>query len=222
MRASAAKVGGLVLGAVLALGLAGPLQAGDRSVTILEGVDEPPPAPAPAPVGAAVLSSIATENPAGLKIDVRPNQHLPVGTHVAFAVSTERPGYLVLVDISAEGVLTQIYPNVMSLSRPASMGPEANILKPGPAVLIPNGKSPLARFVFQADLPRGTGAIVAILSDRPVQLIDLPDLSTQGSGLQAMVAELSTSLRNLKIASANEGSFQENAWSFAAVPYSVE
>lgn len=223
MRLVTAGTAAFAAGAVLFVVLAGPAFAGDRSVTILEGVDEPPPAAAPPPPGASPLAEITSDNPAGLKIDIRPNQHLPVGTHVAFAVSTQRPGYLVMVDISSEGQLTQIYPNVMSLSHPVASGPAANLLKPGPATLIPNVSNPLARFVFQADLPRGTGAIVAILSDRPLQLIDLPELASIAEGMQAMVAELSASVRNLKIASAgSSGAFQPGVWSFAAVPYSVE
>ena len=222
MHFAPAKAVGVVLAAVLLAALAGPAQAGDRSVTILEGVDEPPPAPTPAPPGASPLAEIKTDNEAGLKLEIRPNQHLPVGTHVAFAVSTAKAGYLVLVDISSDGQLTQIYPNVMSLSHPVGKGAEANLLQPGADVLIPNAKNPLARFVFQADLPRGTGAIVAVLSDRPLQLMDLPELASQGSGMQAMVAELTGALRSLKIASASEGAFQEGAWSFAAVPYAVE
>lgn len=222
MCVAVAKAARFALIAVLLAVSAGPTKAGDRSVTILEGVDEPPPAAAPPPPGASPLADIKTDNPAFLKVEIRPNQHLPVGTHVAFGVSTAKPGYLVLVDISSEGRLTQIYPSVMSLSRPVSKGAEANLLKPGQVVLIPNESSPMARFVFQADLPRGTGAIVAVLSDRPLQLIDLPELASQGSDMQAMVTELSASLRNLKIASASEGAFNEGSWSFAAVPYSVE
>lgn len=222
MRLIKARVVALAVGTAVFAAMAGPCFPGDRSVTILEGIDEPPPAPAPPPAGASPLAALKTDNPAGLGIDIRPNQHLPVGTHVAFAVTTQKPGYLVLVDISSEGRLTQIYPNLMTLPQARAAGPATNQLKPGPAVLIPNAKDPFARFVFQADLPRGTGAIVAILSDRPVQLIDLPELAATAD-MQAMVAELSGSLRNLKIASADgSGGFQEGSWSFAAVPYSVE
>ena len=150
------------------------VSAADRSVTIIEGVEEPPPQPEPPPPTAAPLTEIKTDNPAGLELAILPNGLLHLGTRVAFTVSTQRPGYLVLVDINAAGTLTQIFPNMLSLSRTGGNVAAANLLKPGVPLSVPNLKNPLAHFIFTADLPRGTGAIVAILSDRPVQIIDLP------------------------------------------------
>ena len=86
------------------------LSAADRSVTIIEGVEEQPPRPEPLPPTAASLTDIKTDNPAGLELAILPNGVLQLGTRVAFTVSTQRPGYLVLVDINAAGTLTQIFP----------------------------------------------------------------------------------------------------------------
>lgn len=199
------------------------VSAADRSVTIIEGVEEPPPQPEPPPPTAAPLTEIKTDNPAGLELAILPNGLLHLGTRVAFTVSTQRPGYLVLVDINAAGTLTQIFPNMLSLSRTGGNVAAANLLKPGVPLSVPNLKNPLAHFIFTADLPRGTGAIVAILSDRPVQIIDLPEIPDAPLAIQAAVDALETSVSSLKIASAGEdGKFTQGSWSYAAMPYRID
>ncbi len=211
------------LGLVLGLACLPPLPAlaGDRSVTWIEGQPDPAPAPLPAPSGATPLVSLRTENPAGMRIDILPNANLRVGMKIAFKVSTRQTGYLVLVDIDADGKLTQIYPNVMSLSRSSSNMTEANLIKPETPIIIPNPKNPLARFVFTADPPTGNGAIVAILSDKPVQIIDLPEPSSLGA--QASIDALYQSVLSLKIASSDgSGKFIRGTWSFGAAPYVIE
>ncbi|MCW6506733.1 DUF4384 domain-containing protein [Lichenifustis flavocetrariae] len=209
------------LGALLAAGQ--PLQAADRSVTILEGVEEPPPDAAPPPAGAAPLTALKTENPAGVVLNILPNGNLHLGAQIALTVSTQRPGFIVIVDINAEGRWTQIYPNMLSLSRTAGDVATANLIRPGSPVTIPNLTSPLARFVFKADPPRGNGAIVAILSDRPVQIIDLPETPASPTNLQAAVDALAQSVIGLKIASSKDArSFSPGVWSFAAAPYTIE
>lgn len=198
------------------IGTVAPLRAGDRSVTIIEGVEEPPP-PEPPP------AEIRTDNPAGVEVAILPNGILHLGTRVAFTVTTQRPGYLVLVDINAAGTLTQIFPNMLSLSRTGGKVASANLIKPGAPLTVPNLKNPLARFVFTADLPRGDGAIVAILSDRPVQIIDLPETPVAPRAVQAAVDALETSVSSLKIASAvTDGKFAPGTWSYAAVPYRID
>ena len=199
------------------------LSAADRSVTIIEGVEEPPPQPEPPPPTAAPLTEIKTDNPAGLELAILPNGVLHLGTRVAFTVSTQRSGYLVLVDINAAGTLTQIFPNMLSLSRSGGSVAAGNLIKPGVPLTVPNLKNPLARFIFTADLPRGSGAIVAILSDRPVQIIDLPETPDSPRAVQAAVDALEASISSLKIASAGEdGKFTQGSWSYAAMPYRID
>lgn len=211
----------LALAAAAMAASTGPSMAGDRSVTILQGVDEPPALRERPPILAAP-TALTTQNTAGLSLAIVPGTDLPLGTRIAFTVSTQRPGYLVIVDINAEGRITQIFPNLMSLSQSSADLAAANLVKPGAAVTIPNAKNPLARFTFTADEPRGAGAIVAMLSERPVQLIDLPDVPSSVQGLQATVDALDAAVAGLKIAAAgNDASFTGSAWSFAAVPYTI-
>lgn len=216
----AGRRAGLAVAVALSVSPAG---AGDRSVTILEGIDEPAAPAGPVSPGALTVPvALTTQNPAGVTLAILPGTDLPLGTHIAFGVSTRRPGYLVIVDINAEGRITQIFPNMMSLSQVSGDVASANLIKPGPALTVPNNKSPLARFTFTADEPRGSGAIVAMLSDRPVQLIDLPDVPPSAGGLQATVDALDAAVAELKIASAGDANaFARSSWSFAAVPYAI-
>lgn len=199
-------------------------RAADRSVTILEGVDEPvaPAETVPQAVQEAAPAILNTPNTAGMTLAILPGTEVPLGTRINFSVSTRQPGYLVIVDINADGKITQIFPNMMSLAQASGDVASANLVKPGAAIAIPNAKNPLARFSFTADEPRGSGAIVAMLSDRPVQLIDLPAVAPSAGGLQEVVTALDTAVARLKIASAgNASDFAESAWSFAAVPYTI-
>ena len=77
--------------------------------------------------------------------------------------------------------------------------------------------------MFTADPPKGNGAIVAILSDQPVQIIDLPETPATRVGPQASVDALYQSVIGLKIASAaGPGKFIQGTWSFAATSYAIE
>lgn len=218
---SKTRVGHIVAAALALTAGVAPLRAATRSVTILQGADEPAEPVASDPLATANVA-LHTLNPAGIKLSILPGSDLPLGTRIAFSVSTQRPGYLVIVDINAEGRITQIFPNMMSLAQSSGEVAYANLVKPGAEVTVPNAKNPLARFTFTADEPRGSGAIVAMLSDHPVQLIDLPDISPSSQGLQATVDALDAAVAGLKIAAAGRANtFVEGAWSFSAIPYTI-
>ncbi len=218
-------VAGLAIGLALAFTSTGA-RAEDRSVTIIEGAPEPtepeaPPVVPPIPSTPGVM--LRTTNPAGVHVDLVPGADLPVGTDVVFKVATEKPGYLILVDINADKQATQIYPNVMSLAQTQAKKAGTNLLKPGTPVEIPDAKNPLARFVFRTEPPLGSGVIIAILSDQPVQLIDLPELPPDLPSSQAYVDAIDQSLRKLLVAQAGKpGKFDQGTWSLSAVEYSIK
>lgn len=203
-----------------------------RSVRIIDEAPFPPAAPAaPAPVlatpgrPAAQTADIGaidlkSDNTAGLSIQIVPGQYLDVGTKIAFKVTTKRPGYLLLVDVDATGKLTQIYPNQQSLlgarSRQAT-----NRIRPGRTVTIPDPGDPLAGFEFVAAPPSGVAMVVAILSDKPVQLIDLPDVPRQLAGQQAALKYLTDFAGTLKIADNDTGALEDAKWSFDAKLYVI-
>lgn len=200
-----------------------PGTAEDRSVKIIEGVPEPVPGIPPPAATATPAISLKAKNPAGITVEVLPGADLQVGTKIAFRVSTRKPGYLLLVDIDASGKLTQIYPNVLSLAQATGSTASSNLIKPGSVLTIPDPNNPLARFEFLAEPPLGVGTVVAILSDKSVQMIDLPDLPNSITEQQAAVDYLYTVAQGLKIASADKpGRFLDGVWSFDAKSYQIK
>ena len=96
-----------------------------------------------------------------------------------------------------------------------------NLKESGRAITIPRRDDPFAGFEFVASPPAGVAMIVAILSDRPVHLVDLPDIAPPQSG-QASFDQLFEVARQLRIAREDQpGTLQEPKWSFDAKLYVV-
>ena len=178
------------------------------------------PAPKPGDVG-ELPGRVKVANPAELSVDIIPGVEIPVGTLVSFRVSTRKQGYLLLVDVDATGKLTQIYPNPMSLLNARAGQQNSNLIKPGKPIVIPNPADAYAGFEFVASPPHGTAMVVALLSDRPVQMVDLPDIPTNLAGQAGAVTFLSNMAHELKIASGGPGQLQEARWSLDAKFYAV-
>jgi len=92
----------LMLAACLAgtLVMGGLALAEDRSVKVIEGVPELVPAPDPAQQPDPTPTEKA-QNPAGVAVEVLPGLELKLGSRIAFRVTTQKPGYLLLVDVDA-------------------------------------------------------------------------------------------------------------------------
>ena len=76
----------------------------------------PPPRPSDYPaqrkqtaLGAIPIDTKAV-NPAELSVELLPGLDVAVGAKVSFRVTTKKAGYVVLVDVDADGKLTQIFP----------------------------------------------------------------------------------------------------------------
>jgi hypothetical protein len=204
-----------------------------RAVRIIEGAPGQAPAPSapgtlvaptsPPPVAAVDIrqTAIRAENDAGLELSILPDVELAAGTKVALRVATKKQGYLILVDVDPAGKLTQIYPNRHMLERRDNQE-SLNLIKVGQALTIPNRDNPYAGFEFVASPPAGVAMLVAILSDRPVHLLDLPDVAPPGSG-QVSFDQLSEVARRLRIAR-EDGSIAPEGprWSFDAKLYLVK
>ena len=164
-------------------------------------------------------ANLKTDNSAGIAIQIMPGPDLQVGTRIAFRVATKKAGYLILVDVDADGKLTQIYPNRGSL---LAMGgrESSNFIKAGRTITIPDIGNPLAGFEFVAAPPNGVAMVVAILSDKPVQMIDLPDVPGQFAGREAALQYLTELARSLRIPR-ESGALQEAKWSFDAKFYVI-
>ena len=182
----------------------------------------PPAGPAKLPT---IDSTLAISNPAELSIEILPGNDLKVGSRVSFRITTKKPGYLILVDVDSSGKLTQIFPNPMSLLTATAdrLNPHANFIKPGAPVQLPDPKSALTgRYEFVASPPLGTAMVVAILSDRPVQLVDLPDVPTSLVGQTAALAYLNKVANELRVPPVDgNGPLLEPKWSLDAKFYAI-
>ena len=93
----------------------------------------PPAATVPGARPEMPMRPIHAENSAGLAINILPGTRLHVGERIAIRVSTRKSGYLMLVDVDANGKVTQIYPNVRSLMTRPAKHENANRIEPGRA-----------------------------------------------------------------------------------------
>ena len=180
--------------------------------TATPAIASPPPGDAaalsPAPssrrpaLTAAELGALSTgaklANPAEVAVEILPGPNIVLGSKVSFRVTAKKAGYLILIDVDAAGKLSQIYPNPMSLAANADRD-GGNLIRPGSPFQLPNPDDRQSRFEFIALPPSGTAMLVALLSDRPVQMIDLPDVPSGLAGSVAAAELLSKAASALRL-----------------------
>lgn len=196
-----------------------------RAVNIIERATqappEMPPAETPAPATELPKLELQADNAAGLTLEVLPGPELRSGSPVAFRVTARRRGYLLLIAVDANGKLTQIYPDRNALLAVRG-GDSANLVKPGQTVTVPDRKNPWAGIDLVASPPEGVAMVVALMSDLPVQMIDLPDVPVQFTGRAAALQYLVDLTRDLRIPSPGaSGALQQAKWSFDAKFYVI-
>ncbi len=170
----------------------------------------------------ALSSGLRIPNAAGVSMQILPGPDIEVGSQVSFQISSKKPGYLILVDVDATGKLVQIYPNPMSLLAPGGVRDNVNLLRPGKSFRVPDRENVYAGFEFVASPPSGTAMVVAILSDRPVQRVDLPDIPLSLAGQASAVDYLTKLANELRIPDASgNGRLAEPHWSFDAKFYTI-
>ncbi len=160
-------------------------------------------------------------NPAELAIEILPGPSIVPGSRVSFRITAKKAGYLILIDVDATGKLSQIYPNPMSLTAGAEHE-SGNRIRPGTPFQLPNPDDRQSRFEFIAMPPSGTAMLVALLSDRPVQMIDLPDVPSSVVGSPAAAELVSKAVNELRIPEPNGGPSVEPHWSFDAKFYAIK
>jgi hypothetical protein len=171
---------------------------------------------------AALSSGLKIPNAAGLNMQILPGPDIAVGSQVSFQISSKKAGYLILVDVEATGKLVQIYPNPMSLMTPGGVREKANYLRPGKPLRIPDRDNLYAGFEFVASPPSGTAMVIAILGDRPVQMVDLPDVPLSLAGSASAVEYLTKLANGLRIPDATgSGRLEDAHWSFDAKFYAI-
>ena len=170
----------------------------------------------------ALASGITIPNAARLSMKILPGPEIAAGSQVSFSVSSKKEGYLILIDVDATGKLAQIFPNPMSLMAPGTVREQSNFLRPGRVLQIPDPANPYSGFEFIASPPTGTAMLVALLSDRPVQLVDLPDVPAPLLGSASTVDYLIKVANELRIPNAaGNGRLDDVHWSFGVKFYTI-
>jgi hypothetical protein len=161
-----------------------------------------------------------TENSTDISVEMTAGRTVDVGTEVLFRVSVTKPGYVMLVDIDAAGKMSQIYPRPELLLR--FNGPDINLVKPGNQFLIPSNEQKQQGFKYVVTPPMGSSSVIAILSEKRVQLLDLPDLPQDVNTQADVISSLSKWMDELRIPDASTGKLEQTNWSIAVKPYSIK
>jgi hypothetical protein len=171
---------------------------------------------------AALAAAMQIPNTAGLSMQMLPGQEVATGSPITFQVSTKKPGYLILLDVDAAGKLAQIYPNPMSLLEPSGVPSKSNLLRPGQMLQLPDRQNPFSGFELVASPPSGTAMVIAMLSEHPVQLVDLPDVPGSLLGSVSTVDYLVNLSNQLRIPdAARDGGLEDAHWSFDVKFYAI-
>ena len=129
----------------------------------------PPDAPADTAaetaVEAAAGGALGHANAAGVQLAIRPSARVRVGESVTYRVQSGRAGHLLLVDVAADGTVTQLFPNRFS-----ERAGEGAAVGAGRAVEIPNA---YYGFRLVASPPLGRGHVFAVVTEDPISLDDL-------------------------------------------------
>jgi hypothetical protein len=168
-------------------------------------------------------AALVVSNPAELTLEMLPESSIAVGSRVSFRISAKKPGYLILLDVDSTGKLSQIYPSPVSVTTGRGK-PNANFVKPGKPIQIPSPVQPYMGFEFVASPPLGSAMVVALLSDQPVQLIDLPDMPPSLVGQNSAVGFLSKLASELRIPSTrdDDSRLRKPTWSLSAKFYQIK
>ena len=158
-------------------------------------------------------------NTANVSLQMRPDRSVSVGTKISFRVTTKKPGYLLLVDIDANGNMSQIFPSPEMIVQ--SQEAAANFIKPGEELLIPNTAAKKRGFEYVITSPTGEAALVAILSDRRVQILDLPDNTQKPRTEAETIGYLTGWTSELRVPDPSTGKLQPSNWSFDIKQYSI-
>ncbi len=127
----------------------------------------------PSPIIQNVVSNPAAANPANLSVSFVQGSSIRVGQSVQASVSTQKPGYLILLDSDAQGKVTQIYPSRLSLRSPT--GSELKPINAGHRLLVPDPQNPYAGFEYKIEAPAGSGKLIAILTSRKIEELNVPE-----------------------------------------------
>jgi len=148
-----------------------------------------------------------------------PGGTVSIGSRVSFRITSKKAGYVILVDVDANGKLRQIYPNSLSPTR--NTRSNANYIKPGAPLLIPSAADALGGVAYVVSPPVGSAMVIAIWSEQAVQLVDLPDVPLEVASQNEALDYLTKRANELRIPDARSGRLREANWSFDAKFYAI-
>jgi secreted trypsin-like serine protease len=182
---------------------------------------ETPAKPPEVSVATVAQSTLWQDNPAGLTVDIVQGNALRLGQSAEFRVTAQKAGYLLLIDMTPDGKMTQIFPNARSLSTPTGARKTSNLIEPGRPFLVPDRRNPYEGFEMKVEAPTGTGLLVAVLSERPIRSVSVPDAPRTMERAAAIdfISQLAEELdRDLVV----QGQQRLRGWSVAMKPYRVD
>lgn len=154
----------------------------------------------------------AAPNAADVSIEMTPSERVAIGNRVSFRVTTRKSGYVLVVDIDPTGRMSQIFPTTDLLSRERST--TLNLVRAGRPFVIPNEDARQQGINYVVTPPAGIASIIAILSDKRVQIVDLPDMPTATKSPDEQLKILETWMNGLRIPDARTGKLLPATWSF--------
>lgn len=218
------KIPTLLLQVCLAVGL---LATDATAATLRDGGAGPRLQPTANMVQSKKGIQLAQQSPAKLRdvgaadvsLEILPAHTVSVGTEVSFAVTVRKPGYIMLVDVDASGRISQIYPSVELLAQFGE--PNINFVKPGNQLLVPSVDEKKKGFRYVITPPAGGAAVVAILSEKRVQILDLPDLPQPVGAAGDLSTSLTKWVNSLRVPD-DAGRLRQSSWSLDVKPYAIQ
>lgn len=151
----------------------------------------------------------AFDNSAGVAIKFDKGDHVHAGELVSYRATTRRAGYLVILDATPDGKLTQVFPNERSLTVPGGAKLANARISPERPLLVPNYANAYRGFDVRVTGQRGKGMMIAVLSDEPLTSLGLPDgpktFSSPAEALSAIARLRKELTRNLMIQEDSDG-----------------
>ncbi|MGY0575464.1 DUF4384 domain-containing protein [Bradyrhizobium sp. RDM12] len=159
-------------------------------------------------------------NSANVSLEILPGPTVEVGGKVSFGVTSRKKVYLILVDVDAEGRMSQIFPTPELVEQ--SDERDINLVKPGVQFVVPTPAARQRGFEYVVAPPTGSAIMVAILSERRVQLIDLPDLPRKLQSQADALSYLAAWTSELRVPDSASGRLVSNNWSLDVKSYSIK
>ena len=162
---------------------------------------------------AAASGALGHDNAAGVRLEIRPSARVRVGESVTYRVRSARSGHLLIVDVAADGTVTQLFPNRFS-----ERAGEKSVIAAGRTVEIPNA---YYGFRLMASPPIGRGAAFAIVTEDPIALDDLLGPNRDLRPVADATGWLLALGERLRVPLLEESGTRQARWSAARIEYEI-